>query len=179
MADRYNLDKLKSALESQLSHHLDINTLFQFLFYAEAYNCNFLLRKCVTFVESNTHSVLSSKMILNLPFSHFKSFISRDGLLADEIDVFNTVQNWIVKNNPGPKEKKKLLKCVRLSEITPSELCEKVAPCGLFDQPAIAKAIECADEAKPRGKISTIIWSAYFMYVHLNGPLSSVTCSFI
>ncbi len=94
-------------------------TLFQLFFYTEAYNCSYLQQKCTTFIESNTRLVLCSKTILNLPFSHFKSFISRDKLFVEEVVVLETIQKWIAKNNPSPKETKKLLQCIRLTEMSP------------------------------------------------------------
>ncbi len=75
--------------------------------------------------------------------------------------MFNTVQKWIAQNNPETREKAKLLKCIRLSEISASQLQEKVASSGLFDKPVISKALEIQssaselkDGAMPRGRTS-------------------------
>ncbi len=96
-----------------------------------------------------------------MPYSHFKSFVSRDQLLVDEIEVFDTVQKWIAQNNPETREREKLLKCIRLSEISASQLQEKVASSGLFDKPVISKALEIQSSASevtdgdmPRGRTS-------------------------
>ena len=165
LADRYQLIELKASLEQGLySHHLMISTVLQLLFYAEAYNCGLLLEKCKNFIECNTFGILSSKVILTLPCAYFKSFIARNYLLINEIEVFKAIQKWIVHNNPEPPERRKLLKCVRLPQISSKELSEEVAASGLFDASAIGKAIEIQDSAvvkegtEPRGRVCKSIY---------------------
>ena len=134
------------------------STVLQFLFYAEAYNCTLLQEKCKSYIECNTYGILSSEVILTLPYVYFKSFIARDHLLINEIEVFKAIQKWIAHNDPDPRERRKLLKCVRLSEISSHELNEEVAGSGLFETSAISKAIEIQsgavanEDAKPRGE---------------------------
>ena len=143
LADWYQLIELKASLEQGLySHHLMISTVLQFLFYAEACNCGLLLEKCKNFIECNTFGILSSKVILTLPYAYLKSFIARDYLLINEIEVFKAIQKWIVHNNPEPPERRKLLKCVRLPQISSKELSEEVAASGLLMLLQLAKRLK-------------------------------------
>ncbi len=165
LADRYQLMELKSSLEFTLSNHLSINTIFQFFFYAEAYNCHYLLQRCTTYIKSNTRLVLCSEVILNLPFNHFRSFISRDQLLVEEIVIVETVQKWIFQNEPNREQKKKLLKCVRLSEMSSSQLSAKVLTSGLFDQSIITNTQDSINEdsAGGQGKIGKCLHFCVFI----------------
>ena len=111
LADLYLLVELKTSLEYGLStNHLDISTLFHFLFIAEAFNCSLLLEKCKSFVESNTYDILSSEVTLILPYACFKSFIVRDYLIVREM---RAVLRWINQNDSNMEEKTDLLGCVR------------------------------------------------------------------
>ena len=98
-------------------------------------------------------------MILTLPLSHFKSLLSRDQLLVEEIEVFRVVRRWIERNNPTVEERTKLLGCVRLPQIQSSELVGAVASSGLYGMASIYKAMKmqtsviAMEQMMPRGKI--------------------------
>ncbi len=72
--------------------------------------------------------------------------------------MFEAIQKWIAKNDPSPRETKKLLQCIRLTEMSSTQLSEKVMSCGLFDPSAVSKALEAQysvdeDNARGRGRI--------------------------
>ena len=98
-------------------------------------------------------------MILTLPMTHFKSLLSRDQLLVEEIEVFRVVRRWIEWNNPTAEEEAKLLGCVRLPQIPSNELVGAVASSGLYGMSSIYKAMEmqtstiAIEQMMPRGKI--------------------------
>ena len=92
-----------------------------------------------------------------LPKENFKALISRDSFIVEEMQVFTAVQKWMECNRVSREEAADLLECVRLTEISQSELKARVMPSGLFDQAQVLEAMgvrEAVDREcmSPRGK---------------------------
>ena len=158
LADRFDFQDLKVALEKHLCSITNIAIVLCFLYYAELFNACELHRRCVNIVDSNAEALLASEELLALPQDQFSSLISRDTFLVDELCVFKAVQRWKHHNGKTTKEMASLLKCVRLSEISSTELADVVQPSGLYCEGAVSTAIEAQKKTaseptmSPRGK---------------------------
>ena len=126
-----------------------------------------LQEKCLKFVDGNAERVLKSNAFLSLPEDNLKDIISRDTFIAPEVSVFRAVLQWKEHNKQSRKEMEEILKCVRLSEISPQDLFAVVEPFNLFQEPSILRAIRIQvkpelEQMQPRGKKG---WFAFFRFV--------------
>ena len=157
LADRFSFVLLKEALGEQLSRHISQTSVLELLVHADMCHLLQLRKKCLKFIDNNADLMLKSDAFLLLPEDSLACIISRDTFIAPEVSVFRAVLRWKEHNKQSVEEMGDILKCVRLSEISPQELFEVVEPCSLFDEPSILKAIRVQmkpdlEQMQPRGK---------------------------
>ena len=157
LADRFSFVLLKEALGEQLSRYISQSSVLELLVHADMCHLSQLQKKCLKFIDNNADLVLKSDAFLLLPEDSLTCILSRDTFIAPEVSVFRAVLQWKEHNKQSLEKIGDILKCVRLSEISPRELFEVVEPCNLFSEPSILKAIRVQmlpdwEQMLPRGK---------------------------
>ena len=170
LADRYSFVLLKEALGEQLSRHIGETNVLEVFVHADMCHLPQLQEKCLKFVDGNADRVLKSNAFLSLPEDNLKDVISRDTFIAPEVSVFQAVLQWKEHNKQSRKEMEEILKCVRLSEISPQDLFAVVEPCNLFQEPSILRAIRIQvkpelEQMQPRGKKG---WFCYYFSLYIS-----------
>lgn len=139
-------DTVDEVVNSDYCKDRSLLTIWELLEMAKLHNLMFLIDLCLVFFDEN----------ISYAFKTFdKQFISADILLdvikrdtfgAHEIDIFNIVQKWILKNriryNLNCIEETLLLGCVRLTLMSLEQLTSSVIKSGLYESETIDHVIK-------------------------------------
>lgn len=148
LADRFAFVQLEEALDDQLVAMVELQNVFPLLIYADLYQTNSLLQKCLATINSNAKKVLASKAFLNLSASIVALVISQDTFSVPEMMIYDAVMRWKDCNpEVSPQELKEVLGCVRLTEIATTDLLANVEPAQLFNAIDVKNAVHV--QAKP------------------------------
>lgn len=158
LSDRYEFNSLKHYVETLLCGHMELNNVLQLMSYADMYSAAALHRQCTDYIDSNANRVLVSQSMLLIPKEHLKSLLRRDSFFASEIAIFEAVNRWKNFNGLKTEEIRDVLQCVRLGEISSSQLEGIVQPSGLYPMSKIEVALKENESPssflrQPRGKL--------------------------
>ena len=156
LSDQFGFEPLKDALGEELTNVINDHNVLQLLSYADMYQVTRLLENCCAFVERHVN-VLHSDDIASMSDHALTVILSRDSLCVPEIQIFHAVLRWKESNNDITDEAmKRVLGCVRLSEIPPRVLLDEVVASSIFKQESIMLALKAQimpdfELMKPRG----------------------------
>ena len=158
MSDQFGFEKLKEALGNELTRVVDKGNVLLLLSFADMYQVTPLLNSCCAFVDRHAQTVLSSDALADVSYHSLVHILSRDSLCVSEVLVFEAVVRWMERNkdNTDAEVTKQILDCVRLTEIPPQALFEKISPSSLFAMENIMQALRAQilpdfEIMKPRG----------------------------
>lgn len=157
LSDQFGFEPLKNAVGEKLTDVINTRNVLQLLSYADMYQVTRLLENCCAFVDRHAGSVLRSDDIASISDHVLTRILSRDSLCVPEIQIFNMVLRWKENNNDVTDEAmKRVLDCIRLSEIPPQVLLNDIVASSLFKQESIMLALKAQimpdfELMKPRG----------------------------
>ena len=149
---------LKTSIGSYLSTKLSATNATELLVYSDLYSIEELHDKCLAYFDKNAIDFLRSDGLLSLPELSLKSVVSRDSFYVPEVSIFQAVVGWMEHNGLVAGEGlPEVLKCIRLSEMSPQDIFEVVEPRQLFSEPQLLSAVRAQvkqefQHMKPRGK---------------------------
>lgn len=158
LADRYGFLSLHYSIGKSIckSGVIKISNILQTLFYADSCNAEMLHRHCVQYLNAEAEAIIESQSMMDLPKENLKWLLSRDFFIANELKIFEAVKKWKECNGFEVDEIADLLKCVRLSEISPNEIISTVCPSGLYPEAvteeALRQKLSFQNKSKSRGK---------------------------
>lgn len=157
LSDQFGLEPLKNAVGEKLTDVMNTHNVLQLLSYDDMYQVTRLLEHCCAFIDGHAGNVLCSDDIASISDHALTQILSRDSLCVPEIQIFHTVLQWKENNNDVTDEAmKRVLSCVRLSEIPPKVLLDDIVASSLFKQESIMLALKAQimpdfERMKPRG----------------------------
>ena len=156
LSDQFGFESLKNALGIKLTDAINTHNVLQLLSYADLYQVTHLLENCCAFVDKHAENVLNSDDIASINDHALTRILSRDSLCVPEIQIFQTVLRWREKGDVTDEAMKRVLSCVRLSQIPPRVLLDEVEASSLFKQENIIQALKAQilpdfELMKPRG----------------------------
>lgn len=100
LAHQYGFSTLESAISTYLIKILSQENCCEILDAARLYNLEMLSEACMTFIDNNASDMLVSSTFQMLSQESLYALLKRDTFYAQEIEIFNAVNEWY-KHNPN------------------------------------------------------------------------------
>ena len=94
LAKKYLIPSLSDECAKFLIENLSADNVFSVLPTAGIYEEASLIEKCWQMVDRNTEDAMYSEAFLDITHEMLCSFLERDTLTAEEMDIFNAVDRW-------------------------------------------------------------------------------------
>ncbi|KAM4691467.1 BTB/POZ domain-containing protein 17 [Rhinophrynus dorsalis] len=127
LASKYHVSALQRGVAEYMKTHLASEStqghVVGWYHYAMRVNDESLKESCLKFLAWNLSTVISSSEWVTVSDDLMISLLQRSDLvLQSELELFNSVEQWVSKNNPDVPVIEKVLRSIRYPMISPSKL---------------------------------------------------------
>ena len=142
MCDYYNVQELKRVCCKWLFQNLCVEDACKYLMFA-ALADEELHHDCLNWLDDHISDVKGTEGFMQLlSAQQLEEILARDSLDIHEIDLFQSLQNWVEYDRYERQDRGVALsKQIRLPMMTPTQLLGKVQLSGLVDTACIMKAL--------------------------------------
>ena len=141
LSDRFGFHHLRDDIETHLITILSVKNVLHFHSHTQLSFAPRLQNHCKIFMDYHAKEVIRSPAIPYLPKETLKMLVIRDTFVIEELHIFDAVEKWIKRNGVDRDRAMDLLECVRLSEISTTELQLRVLPSGLYEEEKVMEAM--------------------------------------
>ncbi|KAJ3643700.1 hypothetical protein Zmor_026396 [Zophobas morio] len=146
LAHQCTVTDLEYALGNKIKSSLSLKNIYSILNTANLYDLVHLRDGCHSFADQHASEIIDN-CFEGLSQKSLITVLGRDTFFAPELEIFKSVARWCQKNNDVAGL---VVKCVRLSWLSVTEIVSTVWPSKLVDCEDLLQAIAEVVDVKPR-----------------------------